>query len=361
MNQRYGNIEGLVGPDPVGAVLTIGTKSASGTPTDRNMFYIKSVFAQDVNGTLRKEPHPAFASFNTAAAEKRRVIKGHLVHHRKEDCFEASLAAQKLKDFPSHPRKIPTCCGNGIEATRFYGKRDDGRDDFRTLPCPHSLCIYRQGKTPSCKPAVRFLFRISWAEGVTLPRILVRFVSHSWNTAKMFEGFFSYLAAQAHGFGLSDYSLFGVPFSLTLVEKTSPEDKSRFPVVTISPEADMQEFFGWQRRQLESFGGKLALPAPLSAPENSAPEIIAADFADIVPGLPVSKPANAPEIIDAEPVDATLATLSFEALARIRSAAHGKGIDGAALDKMLGAPLEDAPAGMELEVLRLISIHKAAK
>ena len=97
----------------------------------------------------------------------------------------------------------------------------------------------------------------------------------------------------------------------------------------------------------------------LTDAEMRTPEVLASDAA-LISG-PISKPANAPEIIDAEPVDATLATLSFEALARIRSAAHGKGIDGAALDKMLGAPLEDAPAGMELEVLRLISIHKAAK
>lgn len=361
MSERYGTIAGLVGPDPVGAVLTIGTKGVSGAPTDRDRFYLKSVFAQDVGGVLRKEPHPAFASFNSAPAEKRKTIRGVIVHARREDCFEAGLAAQKIKGLPSHPKKIPTCCGNGIEATRYFGKKEDGSDDFRVIRCPHDLCPQRIGKVKECAPAMRFLFRIQWNEGVQLPRILVRFVSKSWNTAKNFVGFMDYVAEQAKAFGLTDYSLFGLPFVLTLTEKTNPEEKSRFPVVTITPEFDLQEFLVWQRKQLESFGGKLALPAPLSAPENSSPEVIAADFADIVPGLPVSKPAGAPEIIDADPVDATPATLAPEAVARILSIAKGKGIEPEELDRILGAPLASSPPDLELEILRQVAQYKGRK
>jgi hypothetical protein len=274
-----------------------------------------------------------------------------------EVCFEAGLAAQKIKGMASHPKKIPTCCGNGIQATRYFGKKEDGTDDFRTIVCAHDLCPQRIGKVKECSPALRFLFRINWNEGVQLPRILVRFVSKSWNTAKNFVGFMDYVAGQAKAFGLTDYSLFGLPFVLTLTEKTNPEEKSRFPVVTITPEFDLQEFLVWQRKQLESFGGKLALPAPLSAPENSAPEIIAADFADIVPGLPISKPANAPsEVIDAEPVDPSV--LSPEAVQRILGIAAGKGIDAAKLDAMIGGRLAEAPPSAELEILRQLRVAK---
>lgn len=358
MQDRYTSIAGLVGRDPVGAVVTVGTKGANGAPIDRDRFYFKSVFAQDVGGVQRKEPHPAFAAYNKAEADKRRTLRGNLVHARVEDCFEAGLAAQKLKGFPSHPKKIPTCCGDGKKATRFYGKKEDGSDDFRVIDCPNDLCFARIGRVKECRPAVRLLFRVNWNEGVALPKILVRLVSHSWNSAANFQGFFDYLTEQAQAFGLGEFSVFGIPFAITLTEKTNPEEKSRFPVLTITPECDLQDYFVWQRKQLESFGGKLALPAPLSAPENSAPEIVAADFADIVPGLPISKPANAPQIIDAEEVPPSPSTLSPEAVARILGIAKGKGISPDALAKMIGGKLEDAPPSAELEILRQIAVSK---
>jgi len=356
-SERYGTIAGLVGPDPVGAVLTIGTKAANGAPTERDRFYLKSVFAQDVGGVLRKEPHPAFASFNSADPSKRKTIRGVIVHSSREDCFSYGLAAFKIKGMASHPKKIPTCCGNGVEATRYFGKLADGGDDFRTIVCANDLCPQRIGKIKECAPAMRFLFRINWNEGVQLPRVLVRFVSKSWNTAKNFVGFMDYVDEQAKAFGLTDYSMFGLPFVMTLTEKTNPTEKSRFPVVTITPDFDLQEFLVWQRKQLESFGGKLALPAGLSDPENSAPEIIAADFAEIVPGLPISKPANAPsEVIDADSVDPSV--MSPEAIERILGIAKGKGIDADALERMIGGKLSDAPPSAELEILRMVAVSK---
>ena len=357
MNARYTSIAGLVGRDPVGAVVTVGKKGDNGAPTDRDRFYFKQVFAQDVGGVLRKGEHPAFAAYNSAAPDKRRILRGNLVHASIDDWFEAGLAAQTLKGFPSHPKKIPTCCGDGRKATRFYGKKEDGSDDFRVIDCPNDLCFARQGKSKECKPAMRFLFRVNWNEGIALPKILVRLVSHSWNSAANFQGMFDYIRDQAAAFGLADFSVFGIPFSINLTEKTNPEEKSRFPVLTITPECDLQDYFVWQRKQLESFGGKLALPAPLSAEENSAPQVIAADFADIVPGLPISKPANAPsEVIDAEPVDPSV--LSPEAVHRILGIAAGKGIDAAKLDAMIGGKLAEAPPSAELEILRQIRVAK---
>jgi hypothetical protein len=356
---RYTSIDGLVGRDPVGAVVTVGQKGANGAPTDRDRFFFKNVFAQDVGGTLRKEPHPAFASYNSAAPEKRRTLRGNLVHARIEDCFEAGLAAQKLTGFPSHPKKIPTCCGNGKVATRFYGKLADGTDDFRQIVCPNNLCPARIGKKKECSPAMRFLFRVNWSEGIALPKILVRLVSHSWNSAANFQGFFDYLAEQAAAFGLSGFSVFGIPFSITLTEKTNPEEKSRFPVLTITPECDLQDYFVWQRKQLESFGGKLALPAGLSAPENSSPEIIADDFADIVPGLPVSKPSNGmPDSVGVIDLLPPSNTLSPEAISRILSIAAEKGIDAERVERIVGGKLSEAPPSAELEILRQIAVAK---
>jgi hypothetical protein len=68
----FRGIEGLQGKEPVGAVLTIGTKSTDkGFPTDRDRFYIK---VPDSSNDVRVN-HPAFTAFNGAAAELRRSIR----------------------------------------------------------------------------------------------------------------------------------------------------------------------------------------------------------------------------------------------------------------------------------------------
>lgn len=357
---HYDGIEGLQPRLPLGAALTIGVKGPSGAPTQTDRFHFVSPH-DSMEGKHRVRPLlPQFSAFNGADASKRQMIRANLIHSTRAEAFAYHLRAQQLGGkWPNHPQKRPACTGDGHKATRFYGETPD---DFREIDCPNELCEFRQGNVKACKPFGQLLFRPRWADGSTLPTPLTKLTTGSWYSVAALLGFFDHVEDQARQLGIEAYSLYGLPFSIQLTFKSKPQAQQRFPVLAFSPEVDLVQFFLAQREQLDRIGGHapLALPAvALTDDEMRSAEVLASDAA-LISG-PVSKPANAPEIIDAEPVDATPGTLSLEALARIRSAANGKGIDGAALDKMLGAPLEDAPAGMELEVLRLISLHKAAK
>lgn len=356
---KYEGIEGLSGREPVDAVLTVGTKSASGAPTMTDRYFIKQPFQTSVDGKLQREEHPAFAAFNSADPKKRQSISGTLVHRDRASLFESYLSAQVLPGHAQHPKKIPACTGDGIRATRYMGKNADDTDRFDEIECPNELCVYRQGAKKACKPSLRFLFRLNWREGINLPRTLVKFTSHSWNTARNFRGFFDYIEEQARGFGLADYSLFGLPFVLNLTSKTDPDKKSRFPVVTIAPSFDLAEFFFRQReqmRQLASDAPAALLPASL---EDDDSETVAADFAEIVPGHPISKPSES-DVIDAEP-ERPAGLLSTSALHRIEQAAEAKGFTMADVSAMIGGDVNEAPQSTELEILRSIQERKATK
>lgn len=370
--RSYSGIASLTGRDPIGAALTIGTKAPSGNPTNADRFYFKLPVATSVSDKLVKPEHPAFAQFNAAPAEQRQVIRGNLVHATQAECFEYALAAQVLgrawEAWPgAHPNRLPVCRGDGHTATRLYGIGPDGAEDWREIECPDRACQFRLGKGPkACRPAMRFLFRPRWRDGSFLPTPLTLLASHSWASAANFLGFFEYVAAQARQLGLESHSLYGLPFVMTLAMKTKPSEKARFPVVSVSPDGDLIAFLLAQRRDVAQIGGGAvaALPATLQDPDVADPIRAADDFAEIEPGL--HKPANparedAPgSTISLEP-DRDPALLSSGAVARIRAAAEVRGIDAATLHSLVGGPLDDAPAGCELEILRAIATYRSAR
>lgn len=93
----FRGIHGLQGKEPVGAVLTIGTKSADkGFPTDRDRFYVK---VPDSSNDVRVN-HPAFSVFNGAAAELRRIVS---------QCLAAGVPVF-VKQMGSNPT---LCSGSG--------------------------------------------------------------------------------------------------------------------------------------------------------------------------------------------------------------------------------------------------------
>ena len=357
---HYDGIEGLQPRLPLGAALTIGVKGPSGAPTQTDRFHFVSPH-DAMEGKFRVRPLlPQFAAFNSADASKRQMIRGNLIHSKREECFAYHLRAQQLGGkWPNHPQKRPACTGDGHKATRFYGETPE---DFREIECPNELCEFRQGTTKACKPFAQLLFRPRWPEGNPLPTPLTKLTTGSWYSTAALLGFFAYLDEQASQLGLTAYSLYGLPFTLQLTFKSKPQAQQRFPVLALSPEVDIVAFFLAQREQLDRIGGHapLALPAvALTDPEMRTVEVLASDAA-LIAG-PVSKPAGAPEIIDAEPVDATPATLAPEAVARILSIAKGKGIEPEELDRILGAPLASSPPDLELEILRQVAQYKGRK
>lgn len=357
MNQQYDGIEGLQPRLPLGAALTIGVKGPSGAPTQTDRFHFVSPH-DSMDGKFRVRPLlPQFSAFNGADASKRQMIRANLIHSTRAEAFAYHLRAQQLGGkWPNHPQKRPACTGDGQKATRFFG---DTPEDFREIDCPNELCEFRQGNVKACKPFGQLLFRPRWADGSPLPTPLTKLTTGSWYSVAALLGFFDHVEDQARQLGIESYSLYGLPFSIQLTFKSKPQAQQRFPVLAFSPEVDLVQFFLAQREQLDRIGGHapLALPAvALTDDEMRSPDVLASDAA-LISG-PVQKPANAPEIIEAEEVQANPATMSPEAVARILAIAKGKGIDAGKLDAMIGGKLADAPPSAELEILRQIAVSK---
>ncbi len=270
---RHRGILGLIGIDPVGAVLSIGRKETFGKKDNTDRFWI--VQPREDNGV--RALHPAFEFFNNAPDEKRQTIKGNIVHAKMEDCYWDNLTLYRFpKDHPlykkSRPNNLPFCVGDGIAATRWIGP---GPDDCKPIECPNDRCEFRIGKHPVCKPSAKFLFRIAW-DDPKLPSMLVRFDCKSWWTAANFNGaekqvgkdgkshiirrgFFGYLENVARELGIPDCKLFGFPFIMTLTHRTKPSDNYRFPVVTIAPAVDPVTFFMQQRSNIKLLAERMPI------------------------------------------------------------------------------------------------------
>lgn len=286
-------IVGLDGKEPVGAVLTIGTKGPSGAPIDKDRFFIKvpdavSTGTGDDARSLTRALHPAFSQFNGAAPELRKSIRAILVHARETECFEWHRKAQKLpKPFVNHS-KLPACTGDGLKALRLQIAGDIGHQE---IPCPNDLCEFAQQPNertpPCCKPWARLLFQPVWKDGSALPTPLMKFTTQSWHSISSIVGFFEYLHEQAKLCGVDSPPLFGMQFELTLGEKTNTEKRSRFPVVRMTPLIGVQAFLiGQAQRGAQLAEGKRYV-ALLDAPEQD-PEVLLSDRAEIEPSQPRS-------------------------------------------------------------------------
>ena len=152
-----------------------------------------------------------------------------------------------------------------------------------------------------------------------------------------------------------------------------------FPVISISPDADLIAFFLAQREQLRQIGAGAPsglLPAKLTDPEQNDPATVAQDFAEIEPGTLAAKPSNGTE---PPPLEATVIPededpfpryptvedespyLSTGARKRIHDAAKVKGLTESQVEHLAGGRLIDAPSSAELEILRKIAAHKPHK
>ena len=253
-------IEGLSGREPIGAAVTIGIKHGRGFPVEKDRFHIVS--PRDVDGV---RPHlPSFAFFNQAKPEHRTVLKANILHRTRAQCFEHRLVLQAFpKGYPApraHPNMRPVCEGDGSRAVRW--SQDAAGDDFSDIRCPHKLCEFRQTNPPSCKPFMRLLFRLRW-NNPDLPTPLVKLTSRSWETTANFIGLFDMLDTAARELGIPDPTLYGFPFTMTLVERTKAAKQARYSIITVSPDQDPIDFFLAQKERLAQIQG----PAPLALPE----------------------------------------------------------------------------------------------
>lgn len=270
---------------PIGAALTIGRKSGPrGAPTETDRFFI--VQTREVNGV--RPLHPAFKTFNELTdLDKRRTIRGNLIFASAADCYTSQLRAQVLPGRSAHPNRRPHCrCDDGKIAHRWTG---GGIDDFVQLACPGERCEFRVPPGPDkptpCKPDLRFYFQPRWPDGNPLPTPAMKLTSGSWNNASTFLGFFHYIETQARELGATDYSLYGLPFILTLAKKKKRdgEDARAFPVLDLAPDlpanANLQDFL--VRQQADR---KLLAEAPRRPLLEDHADVIDADYAAHQPG-----------------------------------------------------------------------------
>jgi len=269
MNNPTG-IKGLEGREPVGCAVTIGVKKGgSGFPIERDRWHV--VNPREADGV--RALHPGFNAFNSAPIDKRKVLRGNIVHATRAECFEYQLKAQVLTK--GHPDKRPCCVGDGIHAVRWVA--GDDPDAFSEIKCPNEKCEYRMTNPPKCKPFSRLLFRLRWQDGVALPTPLAKYTTGAWNTTANLVGFFDHIEKVAHQLGLEEYTLFGFPFILTLQDQTKASTKSRFPVVHISPEEDPVSFFMRQRESI----AKLQQEHIISLPDMQEPGEVFEDVQSI--------------------------------------------------------------------------------
>lgn len=275
---RKDKIAGTEGREPVGVVLSCGIKKGgSGFPVEKDRYHL--VQPREENGM--RPHHPAFAAFNQAQVDKRKMIRGNLVHATKAECFEGYLRKQTgPSSIRMHPNRMPFCQGDGVHARRWMG---GAPDDFTEIRCPNEQCEYRLTTPATCKPFSRILFRIRWPDGNPLPSMLCKYTSGGWYTYTNLLGFFDYLERTAGEIGLEKYSLFGFPFTMTLTQQTKPSAQTRFPVTVITPEEDPVAFFARQSEQM-----KLARATQYDAiagPSQQEPDLVYEDIKQLqVPG-----------------------------------------------------------------------------
>jgi len=285
------SIAGLQSKEPVGAVLTVGTKGPNGAPTDRDRFYIK---VPDSQGNERV-PHPAFGEFNGAEPKYRQSMTCVLVHATEAECFEWHRKAQKFPaPFKNHS-KLPSCTGDGTTAKRLAMVGD--KVEFKEIPCPNDLCQYaiapNERTPPCCKPWARLLFQPVWPAGTKLAiqgrTPLMKFTTQSWHTIAGLVGMFKHISEQAALLGVQHgVNLYGLPFEMTLIQKSDAEKKSKFPVVRFSPTVNLQEFLIRQAQRVQQLAAGPSYIGLLDGPEQD-PDVLLADKATIEPG-PMQQP-----------------------------------------------------------------------
>lgn len=295
---------GVKGKQPIGACVTIGTKSGSGAMIDKDRFYIKKPFANENN---LKDNHPAFTPFNECKdSKKTSVLNCTLVHVDLEDAFRYLRKAQILGNgWPAHPGKAPACMGNGVTAERYFGdpKENAGKvvngctvneRGYIQIACPGEQCEFAQGDKKPCKLSMWLLFELRWKNNV-LPSTLCRFASGSeYHTVPNAKGFFDGVVSLMDKLGVKNRSIFGLPFTMevTMVKKKA----KKFPVVTFSS-VGLTEWLLWREEYYNNVGADgtklIGGPAPsVQSPELNQPQNFAFDANQSSQGIPQSHQPN---------------------------------------------------------------------
>lgn len=371
----FDHIEGLEDSVPVGCKVSVGRKSPGGEPYETDRFYIlrkdaeQREFAKKAGGTYKApqaDQHPAFAAWNAVAerdAKAASTIYGYVAFPTQAESWNHNLDAPELRQigdsktppgggtYEAPPRGRAACRGDGKRAQRFAGLDAQQNPTYLDIPCPNQLCPFRQerGGSIDCRPFGRLYFMLRWPNNEGMPRLLTKLINRSWESCSNINGFFRYVDTFAREAGITKPNLMGLPFVLTVTKKVSAAKKRRYPVLSMSPDGDLVEFFGRQVARLQLAAGtvpRALLGGALSAEENTA-EAIALDYESIVPGPGL--PAHVAEPAPAELTQAETRTESPEPAVAVRNAKEEAKALGADLLKLV--PTKDDAGDILAELL----------
>ena len=252
--------------EPIGAAVAQGRKKpGQPNPVDTDRFFIVQPKAEGQGIEAVRKPHPAFATFNAlpkdgASREEveahnalRTVIKCILVHAAPDDSFWTNMKAQKIQGHVN-PKGAPSCEGNDVTARRWF-PNPDGSGEYREIPCPGVKCQYRstaRGR-PACLPFGMIVFQLRFQNS---PGIVAKYTTNGNEATGAIQGFFNHLKEQASSLGVTNPSVYGLPFLMTLSKRTkaaAPGERfgSRWYVPSFTPDLPdgmtLQEFFIRQR------------------------------------------------------------------------------------------------------------------
>lgn len=286
---EFRGIEGLRGREPVGAILSAGTKDGKRF-VHKDMFFIKSNAKQKEEAS--KPEHPAFARYHALKPEHRRVLYGNLVHSREEEIWTYKRSMYRFpKDTFQNPLKGFACEGDGREAIRWDARLGEF---VKHTPCG-DLCEFAQSR--DCKPDMKFLFRLRWPRDTSgewaVP--LTKLISHGWKTTANFLGFFEYVRNFKRQLRLDHLGFFGLPFMLELVQEPG-KDNFPVPVIKISPDGDLLQFFQMQAQSVQQLGAATAI-ASLTDDSERDPDVIESDFRSIELGKDYEPRTDAADIM----------------------------------------------------------------
>jgi hypothetical protein len=301
----YRGILDLEPREPISAALTAGRKVDGGGVSERDRFHL-TLPSEDEKGA--RPLHPAFASFNDGAPEKRRVVYGVLIHAYEEECWWWQNAAFRLPGWPSAPSRRNGCVGGlkggEMKARRYFGQMKEAGpngqevevEDWREIVCPNRLCEFQQGDAPPCRPGGRLYFQLRWPQTkAPMPCVETMYETHGANTVAYLAGFFAQLHQQAAHLGIERYSLYGLPFVLTMAQRRQPAKRRKWWEVRMTADCVLQDFFLRQRREVAELGGELPErrllttvasrpPRPEAGPVHKPAAVLEADADEAVDG-----------------------------------------------------------------------------
>jgi len=209
-----------------------------------------------------RSPHPAFALFNTAPADKAQTIRCKIVHWWEEECLQYHLGAF-MPPVGKGPPAGWWCRGDAKRAIRWTGSA------FKEIVCPGRMCEFQQPKFGRkqdmewCKPNVTLIAQFSWPEGNPLPKTVFQWQTKGWNNVSALIGMFKLIQDTAGHSGLGRFPVFALPFTLSVSET---HRKNRvFPQVSVSVDGDLHEWMAKVSAQRQAAEGhpELAGPIPL--------------------------------------------------------------------------------------------------